>query len=54
MTTPTSTAPVTTAATAPDHAIRPTISISRWRSAVGHPRLVSFGWAPVAPIGSQR
>ncbi len=33
---------------------RPMISGSRWRSVANHPRLVSFGWAPLKPAWTQR
>jgi hypothetical protein len=38
----------------PNPVTRPEISIRRWTSRTTHPRLVSFGWAPVATRGSRR
>ena len=33
---------------------RPTLSATRWTTRSSHPRLVSFSWAAVAPMGTQR
>jgi hypothetical protein len=45
---------VTNAAKVTDLSPRPTISISRWRSTISPPRLVTFGWAPITPAASRR
>jgi hypothetical protein len=33
---------------------RPTLSTRRWARRAPHPRLVSFSWAAVEPMNSQR